>query len=319
MKKLSKIPTRAEIKEAHLNIAPYIHRTDVLQCQALNTLTGCKIYLKCENFQKVGAFKMRGASCAALSLTSEEKALGIATHSSGNHAQAVALTAKLMGIPAHIVMPDNAPTIKREAVQDYGAIIYTSGPKIDDREQMMQKVLKTTGAAFIHPYNDYNIIAGQSTAAKELIEDTDVVLDVIIAPVGGGGLLSGTALSAKYHNPNILVIGAEPKNVDDAYRSLQSGVIEKNDSIDTIADGLRTNLGPKTFDTIRTFADRILTVSESNIIEAMKLIWERVKIVVEPSGAVPLAALLEYPSLFAKKNVGLILSGGNVDLRNLPF
>ena len=261
---------------------------------------------------------MRGASSAVVALTEEEKRKGIATHSSGNHAQAVALSAKVHGIPAHIVMPENAPSIKRNAVKEYKANIYTSGNRIEDREEKMAKVLEETGATFIHPYNNYNIIGGQATAGKELIEDIPD-LDIIMAPIGGGGLMSGTALSARYLLPSAKVYGVEPALVDDAYRSFHSGQIEKNDRIDTIADGLRTNLGDKTLAIIRKYVDEIFLVSEASIVQAMQLIWERVKIVVEPSGAVPLAIVLEEPKLFQSKKVGMILSGGNVDVRHLPF
>ncbi|MBK8501285.1 MAG: threonine/serine dehydratase [Saprospiraceae bacterium] len=315
---MDQLPTREDIAKTHRAIQPYIHRTPVLTNQTINQLTEATLYFKCENFQKVGAFKMRGASSAVVALDDDLKYRGIATHSSGNHAQAVALSAKMHGIEAHIVMPKNAPSIKRNAVEEYGATIYTSGNLIKDREEKMKEVLESTGATFIHPYNNYHIIAGQATAAKELLEDFPD-LDILMAPVGGGGLLSGTALSSKYHDALIKVYGAEPKLVDDAYRSFKSGKIETNDRIDTIADGLRTMLGEKTFQVISQYVDDILTVEEESIIKAMRLIWERMKIVVEPSGAVPLAAVLEHPELFKGKKVGLIISGGNVDLQELPF
>ena len=315
---MDRIPSEEDIAKTHKLIQPYIHRTPVLANQSINTITSSNLYFKCENFQKVGAFKMRGASSAVALMEDDMKYRGIATHSSGNHAQAVALTAKLHGIDAHIVMPENAPSIKRNAVAEYGATIYTSGNLIQDRETKMREVLEKTHATFIHPYNDYRIISGQATAAKELLADCSD-LDIIMAPVGGGGLLSGTALSAKYHNPSLKVYGAEPLLVDDAYRSLKSGKIEMNHRIDTIADGLRTMLGEKTFEVIQKYADDILTVEEETIIWAMRLIWERMKIIVEPSGAVPLAAVLEHPELFSGKRVGLIISGGNVDLQELPF
>ncbi|MCB0665069.1 MAG: threonine/serine dehydratase [Saprospiraceae bacterium] len=315
---MDRIPSEEDIAKTHKLIQPYIHRTPVLANQSINTITSSNLYFKCENFQKVGAFKMRGASSAVALMEDDMKYRGIATHSSGNHAQAVALTAKLHGIDAHIVMPENAPSIKRNAVAEYGATIYTSGNLIQDRETKMREVLEKTHATFIHPYNDYRIISGQATAAKELLADCSD-LDIIMAPVGGGGLLSGTALSSKYHNPSLKVYGAEPLLVDDAYRSLKSGKIEMNHRIDTIADGLRTMLGEKTFEVIQKYADDILTVEEETIIWAMRLIWERMKIIVEPSGAVPLAAVLEHPELFSGKRVGLIISGGNVDLQELPF
>ncbi|MDH3244303.1 MAG: pyridoxal-phosphate dependent enzyme [Saprospiraceae bacterium] len=311
-------PTPEQIEAIHRSIASLIHRTPVLRSSSVNTMLHCDIFFKCENFQRVGAFKMRGACSAVSALNPSERDKGIATHSSGNHAQAAALAARLFGITAHIVMPENAPGIKRAAVEGYGATIYTSGSRMEERESMITEVLEKTGSTFVHPYNNYNIIAGQATAAKELLEDQPD-LDIIMAPVGGGGLLSGTALISRYNNPNRKVYGAEPALVDDARRSFRSGKIESNERIDTIADGLRTTLGDKTLAIIRQNVDDILTVSESTIIEAMRLIWERMKIVVEPSGAVPLAAIMEHQSVFRGKTVGLIISGGNVDLGNLPF
>lgn len=318
MHKISTVPTQSDIDLAHTAIKDIIHHTIVISNQSINDRFGTKIYFKCENFQKVGAFKMRGAACAVAALSDVERAQGIATHSSGNHAQAVALSAKLAGISAHIVMPDNAPSIKREAVKGYGAHIYTSGPKIEDREQMMRTVLQDTGATFIHPYNNFNIIAGQATAAKELLQEVSD-LDILMAPIGGGGLMSGTALIGKYFNPKLKIFGVEPEVVDDAFRSFHSGRIESNKVINTIADGLRTNLGEKTLQIIRAHVDAILTVEEVSIVSAMKFIWERMKIIVEPSGAVPLAAVMENPEIFRDRKVGIIISGGNVDLTALPF
>ena len=318
MKKLVVVPTLSDIENAHESIKPFIHNTPVISNASINRLLCCRIYFKCENLQKVGAFKMRGASCAVASLTKEEQSRGIATHSSGNHAQAVARSAQLRGIPSHIVMPTNAPSIKRAAVADYGAQIYTSGPRIEDRESMMEEVIEQTGATFIHPYDHYNIIAGQATAAKELLESVEA-LDLIMAPIGGGGLMSGTALYTKYAQPLVKVVGTEPKLVDDAYRSYRSGQVETNERIDTIADGLRTNLSQKTLDIIRAHVDDIRTVEELSIVKAMRLIWERMKVIVEPSAAVPLAAVLENPAMFKDQRIGIILSGGNVDLLQLPF
>lgn len=319
LNKLTAPPTDADIKRTHLAIAPMIHRTPVMRNVTIDRLSGAEVYFKCENFQKVGAFKMRGASSAALRLSEEERRQGLCTHSSGNHAQAVARAAHFLGVPAFIVMPENAPAIKQAATRGYGAKIIFSGPTIEAREAMLEEVVRETGATFIHPYNDYNVIAGQATAVKELIEDTNEPLDVIMAPIGGGGLMSGTALYTRHHLPEALVIGAEPERVDDAYRSFHSGRIEGNASIDTIADGLRTTLGPKTFDIIRQNVHDIVTVREEAIIEAMRLVWERMKIIIEPSCAVPLAALLKEKERFAGKRVGIILSGGNVDLGKLPF
>lgn len=315
---MDQIPTLSDIESAHRRIEPYIHNTPVMTNNAINRMVDAQIFFKCENFQKVGAFKMRGASCAVSALSSDEKYSGIATHSSGNHAQAVALSAKLHGIEAYIVMPENAPSIKRDAVLEYGATVYTSGNLIESREDKMREILDQTGATFIHPYEDYNIITGQATAARELL-DLHPELDIVMAPVGGGGLLSGTALTCHYHHHPLNVYGAEPKLVDDAARSMQSGKIESNTRIDTIADGLRTMLGEKTFGIIKDRVHKILTVEEESIIRAMTLIWQRMKIIVEPSGAVPLAAILENRSEFSEKKVGIILSGGNVDLSNLPF
>jgi len=316
--KLKHIPQASDIIETHRAIEKMIHRTPVLSSKNLNAICGCRLFFKCENFQKVGAFKMRGASSAALRLQKEELKKGITTHSSGNHAQATALAAKFLGVPAFIVMPSDAPASKRNATSAYGAEIIECEPNLQSRESTLDEVVKRTEATFIHPYNDYNIIAGQATAAMELLEDTED-LDIIVAPIGGGGLMSGTALSTRFFSPGTKVFGAEPKEVNDAYRSFKSGKIQYNTSINTIADGLKTNLGEKTFDIIKKEVDEIFTVSEASIVQAMRLIWERMKIVIEPSGAVPLAAILSYPEIFKGKQVGLIISGGNVDLEKLPF
>lgn len=315
---LNEKPTLEDIILTHEAIQPFIHRTPVLTCTSLNELVGAELFFKCENFQKVGAFKMRGAISAALRLSRAEQEKGLCTHSSGNHAQAVALSAKLLKVPAYIVMPENAPKIKMAATKGYGAEITFCAPTIEARENTLREVVEKTGATFIHPYNNYNVIAGQATAAKELME-TVAGLEVMMAPIGGGGLFSGTALVSKYMAPGIQVIGAEPKAVDDAYRSFHMGSIQENETINTIADGLRTNLGPKTFEIIRHYADDILTVTEQAIIDAMKLIWQRMKIVIEPSCAVPFAAICSMPEKFKGKKVGIILTGGNVDLEALPF
>ncbi len=318
MQILNHIPTLNDIRETHIAIAPMIHRTPVLTCASIDAISGVTLFFKCENFQKVGAFKMRGASNASLRLPEAARKNGIATHSSGNHAQAVALSAKLLGIPAYVVMPENAPGIKVAGVRSYGGEVIFCASNIASRESTLEEVVGRTGAYFIHPFNDYNIIAGQATAAKELIEDVPD-LEAIIAPIGGGGLMSGTALVTRYLLPGAKVYGAEPKAVDDAWRSMQSGKIEINLTTDTIADGLRTNLGEKTFDIIKNQVDDIFTVSEEAIVSAMRLVWERMKIIIEPSCAVPLAAVLTNPGAFAGKRVGMILSGGNVDLEELPF
>jgi threonine dehydratase len=318
MKPLLSIPNLAELKFTQDAIKTMIHRTPVLTNQYLNELVGGSIYFKCENFQKVGAFKMRGAASASLRLNTDTMKNGIATHSSGNHAQAVARAAKVLGIPAYIVMPKNAPEIKVEGTRSYGAEIIFCEPTQNARETSLAKVVSKTGAHFIHPYDNYDVIAGQASAALELLEDFPS-LDIVMAPVGGGGLLSGTALAVHYLNPNIIVLGAEPKRVDDAYRSLKSGQIEQNQRTDTIADGLRTTLGELTLDIIKRHVTEILTAEEDEIIQAMRLIWERMKIIIEPSCAVPLATILANKETFRGKKTGVILTGGNVDLGNLPF
>ena len=316
---LTAVPSWRQIRETHMAIQPMIHRTPVLTCRAINDQAGAEIYFKCENFQKVGAFKMRGGASAAVRLSDKEKEKGIATHSSGNHAQAVARAAQFLGIPAYIVMPENAPDIKKAATEGYGAEIIPCAPTLEARESTLESVVKRTGATFIHPYNDYNVIAGQATAALELLEDMPVVPDVMMAPIGGGGLMSGTALTTHYLYPNTKVIGAEPQEVDDAYRSFHARQLVRNTTIDTIADGLRTNLGDKPLSIILNHLDDVLLVTEKQIVEAMRLTWERMKIIIEPSCAVPLAAVLNHPDAFAGKHVGIILTGGNVDLARLPF
>lgn len=318
MHALHQVPTAQDIAQTHAAIAGMIHRTPVLTCSSLDAMTGAQLFFKCENFQKIGAFKMRGAASAALRLPPAELARGLATHSSGNHAQATALSARLLGVPAYIVMPRNSPAIKQAATAGYGAEVTLCDNTLQAREDTLAQVLARTGAAFIHPYNDYNVIAGQATAAKELIEDTQG-LDIVMAPVGGGGLMSGTALSTRYFLPGAKVFGAEPEAVNDAYRSLATGTLQANTSTDTLADGLRTNLGDKTFGIIHQEVDEILTVSEESIVHAMRLVWERMKIIIEPSCAVPLAAVFTYPEKFAGQRVGIILTGGNVDLGALPF
>ena len=315
---LSTPPNLADIQRAHELIAPLIHRTPILTSQSINKICQCNLYFKCENFQHVGAFKMRGTSYAVSTLTKDQLAKGICTHSSGNHAQAVAKCAQIYGIPAQIVMPRNAPEVKRKAVQGYGASIHPSSPEIEDREKTLAAVQHQTGAHFIHPYNDHRVITGQATAAKELLEECSQ-LDMILAPVGGGGLLSGTGLITQFLSPQTKVYGTEPKNVDDAFRSFHSGRLERNNQIDTIADGLLTQLGDKTLPIILSTVHDILTVDEQAIIDAMLMVWERMKIVIEPSAAVPLAAVLSHPQLFKNQSVGMIISGGNVDLAKLPF
>ncbi|MBB4077715.1 threonine dehydratase [Lewinella aquimaris] len=316
---LNVIPNQADLLVTHEAIHPFVHRTPVLTNRSIDRMAGAKLYFKCENFQRIGAFKMRGGASAALRFTPAERLRGLATHSSGNHAQAVARAAQELGVPAYIVMPHDAPRVKIAAVEGYGATIFYCNNTPRERQQALDSVVERTGAAFIHPFDDYGVIAGQATAGMELIEDTSVVLDCIITPVGGGGLLAGTALAARYFSVKAQVYGAEPEAVDDAARSLVSGKIEINESNVTVADGLRTNLGERTFAVIHRYVPKIFLVSEQEIVAAMRLIWERMKIIVEPSCAVPLAAVLRYPEEFAEKEVGIILTGGNVDVDKLPF
>lgn len=309
---------KEDIIKAHKRIQAYIHYTPVITSQTLNRMIGAELFFKCENFQKMGAFKMRGASHAILKLCSEQQQKGVVTHSSGNFAQALALAAQNLGIKAYIVMPKDTPKVKKDAVKGYGGIITECEPTLAARKTTAQQIQEEKGAIFVHPFNDFNVILGNATAGKELLEKHPE-LDVIIAPVGGGGLISGTALSALTFGDNCKVIGAEPFNVDDAFRSLESGNIEQNRTIDTIADGLKTSLGDITFNIINNHVEKIIRVTEEEIIEAMQLIWERMKIIIEPSSAVALAAVLKSKTDFATKKVGVILSGGNVDLLNLPF
>lgn len=312
------LPTFNNVKEAHQRIQPYIHHTPVLTSQSINRLLGAEIYFKCENFQKVGAFKFRGACNAVFSLTEEEAARGVGTHSSGNHAAALTLASRLRGIKARIVMPVTAPQIKKKAVAGYGADITYCAPTLKARETTLQQLIDKYGIIEIHPYDNFNVISGQGTAALELIEETGEV-DIIMTPVGGGGLLSGTALSAKALSPRCKVIAAEPAGADDAYRSFRAGQIIPSTHPKTIADGLLTSLGKMNFAIIQQSVDDIVTVSEEAIAEAMRLIWERMKIIIEPSSAVPVAALLEKKFSPGGQKIGIILSGGNVDLEKLPF
>ncbi len=309
---------KADLINCYARIAPYIHRTPVLSSKILNSLSGADVYFKCENFQRMGAFKMRGAANAVLQLSAEEKRKGVVTHSSGNFAQALALIAQSINIKSYIIMPSNAPQVKKDAVKGYGGEIIECEPTLAAREAAAKKTQDETGAVFIHPFNDADVIIGQGTACMELLEEQPQ-LDYVFAPVGGGGLISGTALAAHFFSSKCKVIGGEPYESDDAYRSLLSGKIERNISSDTIADGLKTELGDKTFPLIQQYTDSIIRVKESEIIAAMKLIWERMKIIIEPSSAVPFAALLSEKEKFKEKKIGIILSGGNVDLEKLPF
>jgi threonine dehydratase len=310
--------TLNDIREAAQRIQPYIHRTPVLTNESLNEKVGAQVFLKCENMQKVGAFKFRGAANAVFSLKEEEAARGVCTHSSGNHAQALALAARMRGIPAYIVMPNNAPSVKKNAVAGYGGQITFCAPTLEAREATLRRIYESTGANVVHPYNDERVIAGQGTAALELLEEVPE-LDVIIAPVGGGGLLSGTSIAATTLQPGMRVIAGEPAMADDAYRSLQAGTIIPSVQPKTIADGLLTSLGTLTFPIVQQCVEQIVTVSEQGIVEAMKFMWERAKIIIEPSAAVAVAVLWEKQIDLSGANVGVILSGGNVDLEKLPW
>jgi threonine dehydratase len=309
---------KENLLNCHEKIKPFIHRTPVLTSQALNEISGANIYFKCENFQRMGAFKMRGAAHAILNLSDEQKANGVVTHSSGNFAQAVSLSASMQGIKAYIVMPSNAPQVKKDAVKGYGGIITECEPTIDIRQATTDEISAKTGATKLHPSNQVDVILGQGTAAMELLEDHPD-LEVIMTPVGGGGLIAGTALAAHFFGKNCKTIGGEPFEADDAYRSLLSGKIESNATTNTVADGLRTVLGNHNFPIIQKNVDRIIRVQEDEIIAAMRLIWERMKIIIEPSCAVPFAALLREKEKFEGQKIGIIISGGNVDLGKLPF
>ncbi len=280
--------------------------------------SGASLFFKCENFQKGGSYKIRGATHALLRLLEKGPVPAVVTHSSGNFAQALSLSAHNLGIPAHIVMPETAPAVKKSAVRAYKGHIYECGPTVEARESMARKVEEETGGIFIHPSDDPHVMLGQGTAAMELLEEVPD-LQRIIAPVGGGGLLSGTALAVRFFGDGCEAMGAEPYAVDDAYRSLKSGKIEKNESTDTIADGLKTILGQHTFPVLRDHVKTIIRVEESEIVTAMRLVWERMKIVIEPSSAVTVAAVLKAPETFAGLRTGIVISGGNVDLGNLPF
>lgn len=312
------IPVFSDVEKAHQIIQKYTHRTPVLTSLSINEMVCGELYFKCENLQKVGAFKFRGACNAVFSLSKKEVQKGVATHSSGNHAAALALAAKIRGVQSHIVMPDNSPKIKKNAVAGYEANITFCEPTLQARENTLASVIEKTGATEIHPYNNFYVIAGQGTAAIEMIEDFND-FEIIIVPVGGGGLLSGTAISVKHLLPECKVIAAEPAGADDAFRSFKAKQLIPSVNPKTIADGLLTSLGKRNFEIIIDKVDEIVTVSEEKIIEAMRLIWERMKIIIEPSSAVPLAAILEGKINIQNKKVGIIISGGNLDLENLPF
>ncbi len=312
------LPSLADIRAAHSRIKPFIHRTPVMSSIKLNEIFGCELFFKCENLQKVGAFKFRGATNAVLSLTAEEKNKGVVTHSSGNHAAALALAAKMNGVKAHIVMPDNAPVVKKNAVAGYGAEITFCKPTLQSREDTTREIMEKTGATLIHPYDNFNVICGQGTAALELLDEIRD-LEIVIAPVGGGGLMSGTSTSVKGLNADIKVIGAEPLNANDAYISFITGKLTPSVNPVTVADGLLTSLSDLTFSVIKKNVDKIFTAKEDSIIECMLLVWERMKIIIEPSSATTLGIIKENPDYFKGKKTGIIISGGNVDFRKLPF
>ncbi|MDX1377630.1 MAG: pyridoxal-phosphate dependent enzyme [Anaerolineales bacterium] len=310
--------TIQHIQDAAQRIEPYVHRTPVFTNVSLDQRICAQVYLKCENMQKVGAFKFRGACNAVFSLSDEEAKNGVCTHSSGNHAQALALDAKMRGIPANIVMPNNAPQVKKDAVAGYGGKITYCEPTLEARESTLDRIRSETEANVVHPYNDERVIAGQGTAALELLNSVPD-LDAVIAPIGGGGLLSGTSIAAKGLKPNIRVIGAEPEMADDAFLSMKEGRIIPSKDPKTIADGLLTSLGELTFPIIQKNVEQIVTVSEQGIMDAMKFVWERAKIVIEPSAAVAVAGLWEKKIDLGGLKIGVILSGGNVDLNKLPW
>ena len=312
------IPTYDDVLEAHERIRPYIHRTPVLTSTFMNDLTGAELFFKCENFQKAGAFKVRGASNAVFGLDDTKAEKGVATHSSGNHALSLSYAAGRRGIPVTVVMPRTAPEAKKAAVRGYGGTVVECEPSISSREAVFADVVAKSGADFVHPYNDPRVIAGQATCSRELLEDVGE-LDAVIAPIGGGGMISGTCLTASNTSPNTKIYAAEPKNADDAYRSLKAGHIIADDAPETVADGLKVPLKDLTWHFVSNYVEDILLASEQEIIDAMYLSWQRMKIVIEPSCAVPLATIIKNREIFAGKRVGVIITGGNVDLKKLPW
>ena len=310
------IPTKQDMLDAHARIKPFIHRTPILTSSSVNEIAQNDIYFKCENFQKMGAFKMRGATNAIMLLSDEDKAKGVVTHSSGNFAQALSLAAKSQGVKAYIVMPSSAPQIKQNAVKGYGGEIVICEPTLEAREKTAEEIAQKTGATFVHPSNDTDVIIGQGTAAMELLEDNPD-LEVIMTPVGGGGLIGGCSAATAYFGRNAICIGGEPFGADDAYHSLKEGRIIPPENPQTIADGLRTQLGHLNFPIIQKYVSEIIRVEEQEIVDAMRLVWERMKITIEPSSAVPLAALMR--SDIKNKKIGIVISGGNVDVNKLPF
>ena len=304
--------------DCHERIKPFIHNTPVLTSRLINEMAGAHLFFKCENFQRMGAFKMRGAANSIMQLSDEQKQNGVVTHSSGNFAQALSLSAQSLGVTAYIVMPDSAPQVKKDAVKGYGGVLVECESTLEARERTSQEIVEKHGATFIHPSNDDHVILGQGTACKELLE-LHPNLDYVVTPVGGGGLIAGTALAAHYFGNQCKTVGGEPFEVDDAYRSLQSGQIETNSTTNTIADGLKTQLGDRNFPVIQKHVEEIIRVTEDEIIQSMRLLWERLKIVCEPSCAVALAAVFREKEKFKAQEIGIIISGGNVDLSRLPF
>ncbi len=312
------IPTLDDMLVARARIAPHIHRTPVLTSRFLNELTGAELFFKCENLQKAGAFKARGASNAVFGLSDEQAARGVATHSSGNHGTCLSYAAGRRGIPCTVVMPRTAPQAKKDAVRGYGGRVVECEPSTSSREAVFAEVVAATGAEFVHPYNDWRVIAGQATCSAELIEQVEG-LDAVVAPIGGGGMISGTCLTLSNLAPGVKIYAAEPEQADDAYRSFKAGHIIADDAPETVADGLKVPLKELTWHFVKSHVTDILTASDPEIVEAMKLIWKRMKIVMEPSSAVPLATILKNPETFAGKRVGIIITGGNVDLDRLPW
>ncbi len=312
------LPTFEDVQAAHARIKPYIHRTPVLTSSYFNNLCSAELFFKCENFQKAGAFKVRGACNAVFGLSDEKAAKGVATHSSGNHALSLSYAAGRRGIPATVVMPRTALEAKKAAVRGYGGEVIECEPSTAAREEMLNELVARTGADFVHPYNDHRVIAGQGTCSLELYQDIEA-LDAVVAPIGGGGMISGTCLTLSNVSPETAIYAAEPKNADDVYRSFHAGKIIEDDSPQTVADGLKVSLRPRTWHFVSNYVSDVLLATEAEIIEAMYLTWQRMKIVIEPSSAVPLATILKNKSLFQGKRVGVILTGGNVDLKNLPW
>ncbi|MEP7267233.1 MAG: pyridoxal-phosphate dependent enzyme [Saprospiraceae bacterium] len=308
--------SKQDIVDAHDRIKPYIHNTPIFTSQSLNHIAGCELFFKCENFQKIGAFKIRGGMNAALSLSATDLKKGLCTHSSGNHAQAIALAARTLGTKAYIVMPENSPSVKVNAVREYGAEITFCINTQEERERALNKIAEATGAHFIHPFDNDHVITGQATCAKEFIEENDS-LDIVMAPVGGGGLLAGTSLATHYFLPAAIVIAGEPEGAADAVLSFQSGKVERAPYVKTIADGLQTTLSIRTLGIIKEHVKNILVVGEEDIKSALKLVYERTKMIIEPSSAVPIAAVLAHKEYFSGQKVGIIITGGNVDLKRV--